>query len=157
MTGRVFTKLLVSFVLVLLVGTAILDFSLRPIFEHAMRDQTHATRDLVFGSVLALAAATLLAAFFARRVAERYDRIVLFANRIAAGDLSARLEEDSLGELSEVAHALDATASRLDPQAALTRQTNLTRQTKPAHYGGSAGFGDLDVRHAWPALCGDAE
>ncbi|WP_251106721.1 sensor histidine kinase [Alloacidobacterium dinghuense] len=103
-----------SFVLVLLVGTAILDFSLRPIFEHAMRDQTHATRDLVFGSVLALAAATLLAAFFARRVAERYDRIVLFANRIAAGDLSARLEEDSLGELSEVAHALDATASRLE-------------------------------------------
>ena len=34
MTGRVFTKLLLSFVLVLLVGTAILDVSLRPIFEH---------------------------------------------------------------------------------------------------------------------------
>lgn len=103
-----------SFVLVLLVGTAILDFSLRPIFEHAISDEAHATRDLVFGSVLALAAATLLAAFFARRVAQRYDRIVLFANRIAAGDLSARLEEDNLDELSEVAHALDATASRLE-------------------------------------------
>ncbi len=114
MTGRVFTKLLLSFVLVLLVGTAILDFFLRPIFEHATRDQSHAARDLIFGSVFALAAATLLAAFFARRVAQRYDRIVLFANRIAAGDLSARLEEDSLGELSEVAHALDATASRLE-------------------------------------------
>jgi two-component system phosphate regulon sensor histidine kinase PhoR len=114
LTGRVFTKLLVSFVLVLLVGTAILDFFLRPIFEHAMRDQVHAARDLIFGSVLALAAAILLAAFFARRVAQRFDRIVLFANRIAAGDLSARLEEDNLDELSEVAHALDATASRLE-------------------------------------------
>jgi len=79
-----------------------------------MQDQVHAARDLVFGSVLALAAATLLAAFFARRVAERFDRIVFFANRIAAGDLSARLEEDNLDELSEVAHALDATASRLE-------------------------------------------
>jgi two-component system, OmpR family, phosphate regulon sensor histidine kinase PhoR len=114
LTGRVFTKLLVSFVLVLLVGTAILDFFLRPIFEHAIRDQVYAARDLIFGSVLALAAATLLAAFFARRVAQRFDRIVLFANRIAAGDLSARLEEDNLDELSEVAHALDATASRLE-------------------------------------------
>jgi two-component system phosphate regulon sensor histidine kinase PhoR len=114
LTGRVFTKLLLSFVLVLLVGTAILDFFLRPIFEHAVRDQSHASRDLVFGSVLALVAATLLAAFFARRVAQRYARIVLFANRIASGDLSARLEEDNLDELSEVAHALDATASRLE-------------------------------------------
>jgi len=114
LTGRVFTKLLVSFILVLLVGTAILDFFLRPIFEHAVRNQVHAGRDLIFGSVLALAAATLLAAFFARRVAQRFDRIVLFANRIAAGDLSARLEKDNLDELSEVAHALDATASRLE-------------------------------------------
>jgi len=104
----------VSFVLVLLVGTAILVLSLRPIIEHAIRDQAYTTRDVVLGSVLALAAATLLAAFFARRVAQRFDRIVLFANRIAAGDLSARLEEDELDELSEVAHALDATASRLE-------------------------------------------
>ncbi len=114
MTGRVFTKLLLSFVLVLLVGTAILDFFLRPIFEHAIQNESHAARELVFGSITALAAAMLLAAFFARRVAQRFDRIVLFANRIAAGDLSARLEEDNLDELSEVAHALDATASRLE-------------------------------------------
>lgn len=98
----------------LLAGTAILDFSLRPIVEHAVHDQAHAARDLILGSVLALAAATLVAAFLARRVAQRFDRIVLFANRIAAGDLSARLEEDNLDELSEVAHALDATASRLE-------------------------------------------
>jgi two-component system phosphate regulon sensor histidine kinase PhoR len=114
LTGRVFTKLLLSFVLVLLLGTAILEVSLRPIFEHSLREEPHAARDLILGSVFALAAAILLAAFFARRVAKRFDRIVLFANRIAAGDLSARLEEANLDELSEVAHALDATASRLE-------------------------------------------
>ena len=114
MTGRVFTKLLLSFVLVLLVGTAILDVSLRPILEHSLREDPLAARDLILGSVVALAAAILLAAFFARRVAKRFDRIVLFANRIAAGDLSARLEEANLDEISEVAHALDATASRLE-------------------------------------------
>jgi two-component system, OmpR family, phosphate regulon sensor histidine kinase PhoR len=114
LTGRVFTKLLLSFVLVLLVGTAILDVSLRPLIERSLREQPHAAWDLIFASVLALAAATLLAAFFAKRVAQRFDRIVLFANRIAAGDLSARLEEANLDEISDVAHALDATASRLE-------------------------------------------
>lgn len=114
MTGRVFTKLLLSFVLVLLVGTAILDLSLRPIIDRSLREQPHGAMDLVLASVLALAAATLLAAFFARRVAKRFDRIVFFANRIAAGDLSARLDEANLDEISDVAHALDATASRLE-------------------------------------------
>ena len=37
-----------------------------------------------------------------------------FANRIAAGDLSARVEEGNLDEISAVAHALDVTASRLE-------------------------------------------
>ncbi len=36
MTGRVFTKLLFSFILVLCIGTAVLDFSLRHIVEHSL-------------------------------------------------------------------------------------------------------------------------
>ena len=39
---------------------------------------------------------------------------MIFASRIAAGELSARVEEGNLDEISEVAHALDATASRLE-------------------------------------------
>lgn len=114
MTGRVFTKLLLSFVLVLLVGTAILDFALQPIIVRSLSEQPHAGRDLMLASILALFAASVLAAFLARQAARRFDRIVLFANRIAAGDLSARLEEERLDELSDVARALDATASRLE-------------------------------------------
>jgi two-component system phosphate regulon sensor histidine kinase PhoR len=221
-TGKVFTKLLFSFVLVLCIGTAVLDISLRPIVEHSLMDQAEQSligkarllasearlgnpaglkdlamraavdsgaqvtvfshggivlassqdggaigenpievrealsgghkparaerngilyvavagngliirlaypladiqstlhllrRDLLLASLLSLVLATLLAAFLAHRVARRLDRIVIFANRIAAGDLSARVDEGTLDEVSEVAHALDATASRLE-------------------------------------------
>jgi two-component system, OmpR family, phosphate regulon sensor histidine kinase PhoR len=71
-------------------------------------------RDILFASLLSLLLATMLAAVMAHRVAQRMGRIVAFAQRIAAGDLSARIEEGELGELSAVARALDVTASRLE-------------------------------------------
>src|SRR5277367_5494577 len=134
MTGRVFTKLLFSFVLVLFVGTAILDFSLRRILEHSLRQaniplaDVAATmhllrRDVLIASLISLVLAILLAAALAHRATRRLDRIVVFASRIAAGELSARVEEGNLDEISEVAHALDATASRLE-QSFRTLETN---------------------------------
>jgi two-component system phosphate regulon sensor histidine kinase PhoR len=71
-------------------------------------------RGIVLGSLLSLVVATLLAAWLAQRAAKRLARIVVFANRIAAGDLTARVEEGNLDEISAVAHALDVTASRLE-------------------------------------------
>jgi two-component system, OmpR family, phosphate regulon sensor histidine kinase PhoR len=71
-------------------------------------------RGIVLASLLSLVVATLLAALLAQRVAKRLGRIVVFANRIASGDLSARVEEGNLDEISAVAHALDVTASRLE-------------------------------------------
>ena len=237
MTGRVFTKLFFSFVLVLAIGTAILDFSLGGVVEDSLRDQLaqslagkarllareaeapnhpplqqlaergesdagaqitffnhagavlassapepavavgipravrdaiasphsfgqsergdtlyvavaeddivvrlaapmtaiHATmhvlqRDLLVVSLIAVALATILAAFLAHRGAARLERIVTFANRIAAGDFSARVEEGPLDEISGVAHALDATAARLEAsfRALETKQRELT-------------------------------
>lgn len=222
MTGKVFTKLLFLFVLVLFLGTAVLDFSLRRIVEHSLHDQAERSldgkarllanelkdvdpgalpqqavraavdagaqvtvfspggsvlaasnhgepaeamppevrealsdprrpaqierngalyvafasegrvvrlgypldeiratmrvlrRDILIASLISLVLATLLAAWLAQLVARRLRRIVTFANRIAAGDLSARVDEGGLDELSEVAHALDATAVRLE-------------------------------------------
>ena len=55
-------------------------------------------RGIVLASLLSLVVATLLAAFLAHRAAMRLARIVIFANRIAAGDLSARVEEGNLDE-----------------------------------------------------------
>ena len=71
-------------------------------------------RDILLASLLSLLLATMLAAIMAHRVAQRMARIVAFAQRIAAGDLSARIEEEDLDELSAVARALDMTASRLE-------------------------------------------
>ncbi|HEY2002200.1 MAG TPA: ATP-binding protein [Acidobacteriaceae bacterium] len=71
-------------------------------------------RDILLASLVSLLLATLLAAVMAHRVAQRMGRIVAFAQRIAAGDLGARIEEGNLDELSAVARALDLTASRLE-------------------------------------------
>ena len=102
MTGRVFNKLFFSFVSVLLTAMAVFA---------AMRALTP---NFLLALLIALIPATLLAAFLARRVARRLGRIVDFASRIASGDLSARIEEDNLDEISTVARALDATAMRLE-------------------------------------------
>src|SRR5271154_4932188 len=104
MTGRVFTKLFFSFVLVLFAGPAILDFSLRRILEHSLRQQANIPlasiaetmyllrRDVLIASLISLALATIIAALLARRFSLRLHRIVIFASRIAAGELSARVE-----------------------------------------------------------------
>ena len=198
MTGRVFTKLLLAFLLVLSLGTAVLDFSVRRIVQRSLlggagqlfareadtlarqaaetpeavlpaivRAQASAARadvtvrdregkvaarafaaggdetmpvtvsagpytveyrfslgvlhgisrllrqDLLLASLLAFFFATAMAAVLARRAAMRLGRIMRFAHRIAAGDLSARVEEGRLDEISEVAHALDQTAAKL--------------------------------------------
>lgn len=129
MTGRVFTKLFFSFVAVLAVSTATLDFALRRFMEHSIPGEIHLLRrDLWLASLFAMALAILLAAFLAMRAEARLKRIVAFAHRIAAGDFSARMEEGSQDEISEVAHALDATAARLEEsfRALEAKQRELT-------------------------------
>src|ERR1700722_15768028 len=71
-------------------------------------------RGIVLAALFSLVVATLLAAVLAQRAAKRLARIVVFAKRIASGDLTARVEEGNLDEISAVAHALDVTASRLE-------------------------------------------
>lgn len=115
MTGRFFTKLFFSFVAVLAVSTVTLDFVLRRFMEHSLPGELQlARRDLLFASLFAFGLAILLSAFLAMRAEARLKRIVAFAQRIAAGDLSARMEDGTEDEISEVAHALDATAARLE-------------------------------------------
>ncbi|MGH9492142.1 MAG: ATP-binding protein [Terriglobales bacterium] len=69
---------------------------------------------LLQGSALALVVAMLLAGLAALSVSRRLGRIVDFAERVAARDLSARIAEGSLDEIGQVAAALDRTARRLE-------------------------------------------
>ncbi len=71
-------------------------------------------RTLLQGSALALVVAMLLAGLAAHSISRRLGRIVKFAERVAAGDLSARIAESSLDEIGQVAAALDRTGRRLE-------------------------------------------
>lgn len=70
-------------------------------------------RTLLFSSILAVALALILATLATRSISRRLQAIVYFADRIAAGDLSARIAEDSADEIGKVAGALDKTARQL--------------------------------------------
>lgn len=69
---------------------------------------------LLLASGLALLVALLLAVLISRAISRRLHRIVIFAERIAAGDLTARIEEPSGDEIAHVAAALDRTARQLE-------------------------------------------
>ncbi|MBZ5510077.1 MAG: HAMP domain-containing protein [Acidobacteriia bacterium] len=69
---------------------------------------------LLWASLAALLLATIISAVVARLVSGRLQRIVVFADRIASGDLSARIEESSGDEIAHVASALDRTARQLE-------------------------------------------
>jgi two-component system phosphate regulon sensor histidine kinase PhoR len=71
-------------------------------------------RKVLLGSALALAVALLLAAIAAQTISRRLQRIVLFAERIASGDLTARIASTSSDEIGQVAAALDRTARQFE-------------------------------------------
>jgi len=74
----------------------------------------HVRVRLLWASGLALLIATLLAAGIAQSISRRLRRIVVFAERVAAGDLAARIAETSSDEVAHVAAALDKTARKLE-------------------------------------------
>ncbi|HWR36121.1 MAG TPA: ATP-binding protein [Clostridia bacterium] len=71
-------------------------------------------RTLLFSSILAILLAMLLAAIAAQSITRRLQSIVRFAETVAEGDLSARLDERSSDEIAQVAKVLDATAHKLE-------------------------------------------
>jgi two-component system phosphate regulon sensor histidine kinase PhoR len=80
-------------------------------------------RTLVIGSALAFACALMLAGFSAWSTARRLQRIVEFADNIAAGNLSARISESSSDEIGHVAAALDKTGRRLEESFAALKNS----------------------------------
>lgn len=119
MRNRVFFKLLLIFLVVIAGVTAILDLTVTRSLAISLREQTHETvaavrRTLLWTSGLAALAAVALALIAAQSVERRLRRIVDFAARIAGGDLSARIAENSSDEIGQVAMALDSTAHQLE-------------------------------------------
>jgi two-component system phosphate regulon sensor histidine kinase PhoR len=71
-------------------------------------------RDLLEAALVAALIAMLLAILATHSISRRLVRITDFAERVAAGDLSARIQEESTDEIAHVASALDKTARKLE-------------------------------------------
>jgi two-component system, OmpR family, phosphate regulon sensor histidine kinase PhoR len=78
---------------------------------------------LLRGTLLALLFALALAVVVAQLIASRLRRIVRFAERVASGDLSARIAEQGGDEIAQVAMALDRTTRRLEENFSSIRQS----------------------------------
>jgi two-component system, OmpR family, phosphate regulon sensor histidine kinase PhoR len=71
-------------------------------------------RTLLIGSGIAFIIVMILAATAAHYTSRRLQRIVNFAERVATGDLTARISATSLDEIGQVASALDKTTRKLE-------------------------------------------
>jgi two-component system, OmpR family, phosphate regulon sensor histidine kinase PhoR len=84
---------------------------------------------LLLGSALAFLVALVLAGVLAQFTARRLQRIVQFANKIAGGELTARIAEDSRDEIGQVAAALDKTARQVENNFAALRDSQRQLET----------------------------
>ncbi len=91
--------------------------------------RTRIRRTLLLCSLLAFAVALVISGLAARVAARRLQNIVRFANRIAEGDLTARIDEPSSDEIGRVATALDKTASRLEDSFAALQASQRQLET----------------------------
>ena len=100
-----------------------------PLSSHSRSQSTNHARDLLKGSALAALLALLLALIATQSIGRRLLRITDFAERVAAGDLSARIQEESSDEIAHVASALDKTARKLEEGFRAVENSRQTLET----------------------------
>ncbi len=114
MTSKVFSKLLGAIFLLLALQMLVVEIVFHRIWERTAADaQSVLGRDLLWAALVGLAIALPAAVWISRRVAARLRRVLQFAQRIADGDLNARIEVAGEDELTQVEVALNQTAERL--------------------------------------------
>ncbi len=84
---------------------------------------------LLKASAVATLLAMVLAFMATQSIGRRLVRITSFAERVAAGDLSARIEEESSDEIAHVASALDKTARKLEEGFEAVESSRQTLET----------------------------
>jgi len=115
MTRKVFYKLLGLFALLLVFHAVVMEVFIHRVMENAaVRSLPVLGREALLSGGAAILVALPLAAWFSLNISRRLRRMVIFAGRIAEGDLDARLEDDYHDEISTMAEALNTTAARLE-------------------------------------------
>jgi len=119
MNRKIFFKLLGLFLLILLLQAAGMEFVVLPFIVRKVLEVHPGSPDLFLGNetlwsgLIALAVAFVLAVWVAGRITGRLEQLVVFARRIAEGDLTARLGHDDDDEFHSVEVALNQAAERL--------------------------------------------
>jgi two-component system, OmpR family, phosphate regulon sensor histidine kinase PhoR len=115
--NRIFFKLLAGFVLVIAAAIIPLHVFLVPAWQ------------LLLTSVVGLVVAIVIAGVLAQSWARRLQIIIQFSERIAAGDLAARIEDSSRDDLGRVAAGLDKTARHLQSEFSALRGSQRELET----------------------------
>jgi two-component system, OmpR family, phosphate regulon sensor histidine kinase PhoR len=114
-TRKVFYKLLGLFSLLLIFHAVVMELFFHQIVQNsAVNTLPVLGRQALLSGLAALLVALPLAAWFSLSISRRLRRMVSFADRIAEGDLDARLEDPYHDEISTMAEALNTTAARLE-------------------------------------------
>jgi two-component system, OmpR family, phosphate regulon sensor histidine kinase PhoR len=104
---------------------------------------------LFWGSLTAFAFALLVAAIAAQFVGWRLQRIVNFAERVAGGDLTARIASTSTDEIGQVATALDKTTRRVEESFARVQTSQHELETLLNSMQDAVIAVDVDGRVQW--------
>jgi two-component system phosphate regulon sensor histidine kinase PhoR len=104
MRTRVFTRLLLAFLVVIAAGGVVL---------YLLQADGAAKRAVLWGSATAAIVGTVLATLIAHSISRRLRLMVSFAEEIARNNFSARLSDSSADEIGQLAAALDKTAGKL--------------------------------------------
>src|ERR1039458_8854028 len=112
-------KLLGLFLLLLTFQAAAMEFVIIPFIARKVLEATPGETNLYLGNetlwsgLIALAVALTLAVWVAGRITVRLDRVLAFARRMAAGELSARLDFDDEDSFSSIEAALNQATQQL--------------------------------------------
>ena len=112
--SRVFAKLLGLLFLILVFHTVVMELVFSRLMQHQGVELLRLIgRQAFWSGLISLAVALPVAAWVAVGITHRLQRVVVFARRIADGDLEARLTLDGNDELADMEAALNQTALRL--------------------------------------------
>ncbi len=117
MRSRIFFKLLAGFALVIAASAVTLSFSSVPALP------------LLLSSVAGFVVAILISGVVAQSTARRLQKIVQFSERIAAGELAARIEDGSGDDIGLIAAGLDKTARHLQKEFSALRTSQHELET----------------------------
>jgi two-component system, OmpR family, phosphate regulon sensor histidine kinase PhoR len=109
---RIFFRLMAAFVVVIAVVAFALELAITR--EPGLSSRQHLENALILAAIFGLAVGFYLSWAAARLIGSRLNNISSFALRIAAGDLTARLNDASLDEIGKIAVTLDDMAEGLE-------------------------------------------